>query len=66
MKPAIAPQPRLADAEPLSAEDLRSLKDALERLLKFEESEWPTLEHYAYVQQLEHLRREITKRISDA
>lgn len=63
MKPAVLPEPRPAEAEPFPAADLRRLKDALDRLLDYEEGKWPTREHHAYIQQLEHLRREIAKRI---
>ena len=63
MKPDVLPELRLAEAEPFSAIDLCGLKDALDRLLEYQEGEWPTRGHYAYIQQLEHLRREIAKRI---
>jgi len=63
MKPAVPREPRLAEAEPFSAVDLCGLKDALDRLLEYQEGEWPTREHHAYIQQLEHLQREIAKRI---
>jgi len=63
IKPAVESEPRLAEAKPFSAVDLCGLKDALDRLLEYQEGEWPTRGHYAYIQQLEHLRREIAKRI---
>lgn len=63
MKPAVLPELRPAEAEPFSAADVRKLKDALDRLLEHEKGEWPTRERHAYIQQLEHLRREIAQRI---
>ena len=63
MKPTVLSAPRPADAESFSAVDLCRLKDALDRLLAYEEREWPTREHYIYIQQLEYLRHEIAKRI---
>jgi len=63
MKPAVLSEIRPAEAEPFSAVDLCRLKDALDRLLAYEEREWPTREHYIYIQRLEHLRHEIAKRI---
>jgi hypothetical protein len=54
---------RPAEAEPFSVVDLCKLRDALDRLLAYEELGWPTREHYITIQQLEYLRHEIAKRI---
>lgn len=62
-KPPVRPEPRLAEAEPFSAVDLCGLTYALDRLLEYQEREWPTRGRHAYIQQLEHLQREIAKRI---
>jgi hypothetical protein len=62
MKPTVLSEIRPADAEPFSAVDFYRLKDALDRLLEYEEREWPTREHYIYIQRLERLRHEIAKR----
>ena len=63
MKPAVLPEPRSVEAEPLSAAELRGLKDALDRLLEYEQREWPSRERYSYIQQLERLRHKVAEQI---
>jgi hypothetical protein len=65
MRPMTANEPGLRPllTTPFSHAEISSLKHALDRLLEYENREWPTPERHAYIQGLEQLRNTVAIRM---
>ena len=57
------PEPWSDVEEPFPDADLRGLEQALERLLEYERSDWPTPEHHRYTERLGYLLHEVRRRL---
>lgn len=61
--PPTRPERRLAAGESFSLTDLSRLEEALEWLLEYESSDWPSPERHAQIERINYLLHEVRKRL---